>query len=94
MLSVSGTLTFDSVASVYSEAQSLLSSHTGVIDLAEVTLIDSAGLALLLEWQSAAKKRGCRLSFVNTPDDLLRLADLSESTGLLGLTARQAKVES
>ena len=51
---------------------------------------DSAGLALLLEWQALAKNNGSSLAFAAAPSDLLRLAELSESKSLLGLTAREA----
>jgi ABC-type transporter Mla MlaB component len=85
---VSGALTFASVPAIYSESRSLLTAKTGTVDLAEVTSVDSSGLALLLEWQSEAGKLGRSLAFVNAPTDLLRLAALSESTALLGLQAR------
>jgi phospholipid transport system transporter-binding protein len=88
IVDVSGGLTFDSVPAMYLEARSLFTAGTGTVDLAAVTSVDSAGLALLLEWQADAKKRGADLAFINAPPDLLRIAALSESTGLLGLVAR------
>ncbi len=88
VLSISGALTFASVAANYLEAKSLLSDETTIVDLEAVASADSAGLALLLEWQAVARQRGARLKFINAPHDLMRLAVLSESTGLLGLTAR------
>jgi len=87
-ISVSGALTFESVASVYSSARTLLSDFSGAIDLAQVSSVDSSGLALLLEWQAAAKKRGTRLRFLNAPSDLSRLAALSGAGELLGLKPR------
>ena len=88
VLNLSGALTFDTVAGVYLDTRAGTLSHISTVDLAGVTSVDSAGLALLLEWQSEARKTGRSLSFVNAPGDLHRLADLSESTGVLGLTAR------
>ena len=88
ILDVSGALTIDAVPGIYLESQSLINSKTGTIDLAGVTSVDSAGLALLLEWQAAAQGRGANLAFINAPSDLLRLAALSESSDLLGLKAR------
>jgi phospholipid transport system transporter-binding protein len=82
-LSLSGSLTFDSVASLFS--QSIVSGHSGDIDLEAVDAVDSAGLALLLEWQASAKARGDSLNFVNAPSDLKRLAAMSEATDLLNL---------
>ena len=88
ILEVSGALTFDSVPTVYLESQSRLNAQINTVDLAAVTAVDSAGLALLLEWQALARKRSSNLAFINAPSDLLRLAALSESTSLLRLMAR------
>jgi phospholipid transport system transporter-binding protein len=82
-LSLSGALTFDTVTALY--VQTSASSHSGNVDLSGVSSVDSAGLALLLEWQSSANKRNTTLAFINAPSDLRRLAALSEANGLLGL---------
>lgn len=81
---VSGDLTLDSVTAVYREAASVISATTETVDLSAVERVDSAGLALLLEWQSVARRTGAGLSFENAPDDLLRLAALTEASALLG----------
>jgi phospholipid transport system transporter-binding protein len=90
-LEVSGDLTLDNVARLYQDSRKLLPGKVRTVDLGSVSRIDSAGLALLLEWQSAARQRGAELSFSGAPDDLLRLAALCDSTALLGLTARGAE---
>ena len=87
-MDVSGALNFDSVAAVYLESRTILTGQISTIDLAAVTSVDSSGLALLLEWQSEAARRGQKLAFVNAPSDLQRLAALSEATALLGLPPR------
>ncbi len=87
-MDVSGALTFDAVPAIYIEARTLLRDPINTVDLAAVTSVDSAGLALLLEWQANTQKRSTKLAFINAPTDLLRLAALSESTSLLGLRAR------
>ena len=87
-LQVSGDLSLDSVARLYQESRTLLPGEIDAVDLNGVTRIDSAGLALLLEWQAVARKGGTVLSFIGAPADLLRLAALCESTSLLGLTSR------
>ena len=92
VLSVSGALTFASVAALYHDAKSLLGDQTTIVDLQAVSSTDSAGLALLLEWQAGARQRGARLKFINAPDELMRLAVLSESTALLGLISRPEPV--
>ena len=88
VMTLSGDLTFDTVSSLYLKSRTTPFHDNGTVDLTGVTLVDSAGLALLLEWQSDARKRNSRLAFINAPSDLLRLAALSESTTLLGLAAR------
>ena len=87
VLHLSGPLTFDTVGVHFRQSTAWLDGAETVtsVDLAQVERVDSAGLALLLEWQSQAKQRGTELEFHNAPRDLLRLASLSEATGLLGL---------
>lgn len=87
-LQVSGDLTLESVARLYQDSRPLLPGEISAVDLNDVSRIDSAGLALLLEWQAAARKGNTTLSFIGAPEGLLRLAALCESTSLLGLTPR------
>jgi phospholipid transport system transporter-binding protein len=54
-----------------------------VIDLAEVTGSDSAGLALLIEWLSVAKAVSRDLRYENIPPQLHQLAGLSELDSLI-----------
>jgi phospholipid transport system transporter-binding protein len=53
------------------------------IDCAGVTLADSAGLAVLLDWLAAAKLSGHSLKFTALPKDLMVLARISELEALL-----------
>jgi len=55
------------------------------IDLAGVTTVDSAAVALLLAWQRAAAGQGKRLTFLGIPPGLASLADLYGVGGLLQL---------
>ena len=89
-LVLEGELTFDTVPEIYRQSVHLLSTSDRLssVDLSNVMRVDSAGLALLLEWQALARKRSSNLAFINAPSDLLRLAALSESTSLLRLMAR------
>ncbi len=50
---------------------------TAVIDLRDVSDVDSAGLAVLIEWLAQARARGTRLEFTNLPPALRSLAKLS-----------------
>ena len=48
------------------------------IDLVEVNLVDSAGLALLIEWIKQSKQSAATLTFKNIPNQLITLAALSD----------------
>jgi len=90
---LSGDLTFESVPLLYREMERRLPSAGPVrtIDLEGVTRADSAGLALLLEWQSRQLRRGHELTMRNAPVNLLRLAGLCEATDLLNLSGRNGQ---
>jgi len=87
---LNGDLTFESVPLLYREMERRLPSAGPVrtIDLEGITRADSAGLALLLEWQSRQLRRGRELTMLNAPVNLLRLAGLCEAVELLNLTGR------
>jgi phospholipid transport system transporter-binding protein len=53
------------------------------IDCAQVTAVDSAGLAVLLDWLAAAKRSGRSLRFAHLPEGLLALGRISEVEQLL-----------
>ncbi len=66
---LAGGLTFEAVPLLYREMEKRLPSAGPVttIDLAGVTTADSAGLALLLEWQSRQRQRGRATHHARTP---------------------------
>ena len=79
-LSPEGGLTFDSLPSVLAQAEAFaarpdLPAHLA-IDFSRVTEVDSAALALLLEWRRVAARRGTQLTFQNLPPNLVALATL------------------
>jgi phospholipid transport system transporter-binding protein len=53
------------------------------IDCRGITVSDSAGLAVLLDWLGAAKRRGRALRYTHLPADLTALARISEVEELL-----------
>jgi phospholipid transport system transporter-binding protein len=87
---ISGELTFESVPGLFREAAPLFAHAPAVplIDLAEVTAVDSAGLALLLEWQANRKASNTPFRVVNAPPSLISLAQLADATDLLELSGR------
>lgn len=77
-LRVKGSLTRDFISqSVIAQGKGLISEKVSLIDLSEVSQVDSAGLALLLLLIEEANKAQSSLSFQNLPDDLIKLAELS-----------------
>jgi phospholipid transport system transporter-binding protein len=83
---VSGAMTFDTAGRLWESSKRELDGQAPVnIDLAAVTEVDSAALALLLEWVSWARQRNFALRFTGFPDKLRALARLSEVEHLLGL---------
>jgi len=82
---VSGPLDFNSVPGVWEASLPLLrEAPSGArIDLAGVDGVDSAGLALVLEWVGQASLAGRSLRIEGLPDKLLALARISETEGLL-----------
>ena len=52
-------------------------------DLAGVTRVDSAGLALLLEWLREARRRGKEIRFQNIPGQLAAIAKVSGLNDIL-----------
>jgi len=89
-IEVLGDMTFGSVRMLYEQAQSILGPGSKIrqIDLALVENVDSSGLALLLEWQAAARRNNALFSITNAPADLLSLAKLCEAQELLQLEGR------
>ena len=80
VLALTGALSFETIPAVlaesvtYAERPDLPDRLT--IDFAGITGVDSAAVALLLEWRRQAMRRGKTLVFVNLPANLLALATL------------------
>lgn len=76
-LQVSGELNFYSTLELQGLGLVWLNKEPIVqVDLAAVTNSNSAGLALLLEWQREAKHRGRKLIFINIPANLQAAAEV------------------
>lgn len=73
-----GELTAENVARLLPRAEALLVDAPSVrVDLAAVTRMDSAGLALLVDWFGRARGEGLQVRFDNPPDQLLDIARVS-----------------
>ncbi len=87
---LSGALTFRSVPDLHREQASRFDGAESVstLDLSGVDSVDSAGLALLLEWQAHRPEREGRLRVLNAPGSLISLARLCEADSVLDLSGR------
>lgn len=84
LLRVSGELVFATAADLLSQFDQLqVADRALTIDLSAVGDCDSAGLALLLEWQDRAHRRGGRVRYLALPEPLLGIARLSNAADLI-----------
>ncbi|SRR5579883_2237234 len=75
-LQVSGDINFTTAVSLWQESLPLISrSPRLAFDFSRVTTLNSAALALLLEWIKYAKRAGKKISFTGLSPQLLSLAD-------------------
>ena len=74
--SVAGPLTVDSAGDVLAASQDVKLPSTGIVSLADVRAVDSAGVAVLLSWRRRAAAEGKTLSFVDVPASLEALVEL------------------
>jgi phospholipid transport system transporter-binding protein len=79
-LALTGALSFETIPKVLEESATY-AARTDLparltIDFGGITGVDSAAVALLLEWRRQAARRGKQLEFVNLPPNLLALAEL------------------
>ena len=75
-LNVQGPITIANVVEVIEQGVNLFDRPDLIIDLAQVTEVDSSAVSMLLEWQRKAQKNNRRLCFSNMPESLKNLAQL------------------
>lgn len=81
---LSGEVSFDTAERILRESEEPFEEHTQLeIDLSGVTLSDSAGLALLLEWVTWANHTVREIRFTGMPERVLAIAKTTEVEGLL-----------
>ena len=83
-LALSGPLVFATAGELLDAGRSMFAGTSGVsIDLSGVTKVDSAGLALLLEWLRLGQAEGRSVRFTALPEKLLAIARLSNVEEML-----------
>jgi phospholipid transport system transporter-binding protein len=76
-------MTTDTAKSVLDAGLRAIAAGQQVIDLAQVSRVDSSAVAVLLGWQRAALDRAAVLNIINPPVSLISLATLYGVTDLL-----------
>ena len=85
---LSGDVGFADAARLLAEGDAAFAGHGPVdVDLARVARVDSAGLALLLEWSLTARAAGRTLRYLNIPPAIASLAGISDVVELLAPSA-------
>jgi phospholipid transport system transporter-binding protein len=83
-LAASGELAFETAAAALAAGLGLIRpGEPCTIDLGGISAGDSAGLAVLVEWLSAAQARGSALAYERVPAQILAIARISDLDGLL-----------
>lgn len=80
---LAGPLTINNVAAVLAASIGVPLPTTGRVDLKGVDPVDSAGVAVLLEWKRRAAAEGVALAFEDIPPTMASLAELYGVDGLL-----------
>ena len=80
VLKLDGALSFETISAVLAQSAEYAARpdlpDRLTIDFSAITAVDSAAVALLLEWRRMAVARGKSLVFENLPPNLLALAKL------------------
>ena len=84
-LCVQGPITIDNVPAVIKQGDALFDQPDLVIDLAQVTEVDSSAISMLLEWQRKAQGHNQQLYFSNMPKNMNNLAQLYGVSELISL---------
>lgn len=82
---LNGQMTVDTITSVLPAMQHMISSNETqiVLDLSQVTRVDSGSVALLLEGLRLAKQASKIIQFVHYPQKMMDIIHVSNLEGLL-----------
>ena len=84
---VSGRLGFHEAGAAADRWRELVGGGAGevAVDIGGIERVDSATLAVLLDWAAKALRAGTRLRLTGVPADLTALAHLSGTESMLGI---------
>ena len=75
---VSGGMRFSTVTGLLNESLAMFEGRQMLeVDLGAVDRVDSAGLALLIEWMRRGMKNNTEVQFVSMPDQMKEIARMS-----------------
>ena len=81
---LSGEMSFDTAERILKKSEEPFEEHTQLeIDLSGITMSDSAGLALLLEWVTWANHTVREIRFTGMPERVMAIAKTTEVERLL-----------
>ncbi len=83
---VQGPVTIDNVVEITQQGIELFNGHDLVVDLAQVTEVDSAIVSMLLEWLRNARSNAHQIKFAHIPQSLRSLIQLYGITDLIPLS--------
>jgi phospholipid transport system transporter-binding protein len=90
---INGELTFATVPELWDSSFGSLDGGSIQLDLAGITRVDSAGIALLIEVLRAVRRRGGEVSLVNAPPQLMAIATVSGLDGVLPFAVEDKSTE-
>jgi len=82
---VEGELTFATVPALQRRTLEHFNAPPASLDLAGVERIDSAGIALIIEWARQARRAGAGMRLVNVPAGMRALSKTTGLTRLLNI---------
>lgn len=82
LLRLTGLLNVDTVNDFYQPGLNAIeqlqtAANELIVDLAEVEIVGSAGVALLIAWQRRAMEKDKAMAIVNAPEHFLAMAEVS-----------------
>lgn len=83
-LFVRGAITYDNVVETTRAGEAVIKMNSRVvIDLAEITQVDSSAVSMLLEWVRVAQTHDQEIEFINLPANLADLIELYDVDDLI-----------
>jgi phospholipid transport system transporter-binding protein len=92
LFSLQGPVVFSTAGELLKAGNKLFAGNADVhLDLSKVTRVDSAALALLIEWLRQAEHTGHSLQFSDMPEKLRSIAKLTGTDAILEPPASQVR---